>query len=179
MRIVALQTGLPVALLVVRKRGFGQLHHTLAVKRDVVLAQPGKRQPRLQQHAVPGKTAIGAQQAELAHIAVEIAQAAVVAHHADAHHAPHHGAQGDMGVVGQQFHLEAKVARQRFLRLQGIDQQHGIGGTIAMRKIQAQQTPLLRSRTEGGQCRQDAVVHASLRYKEVISLAPQAVLSPS
>ena len=39
-----------------------------------------------------------------------------------------------MGVVGQQFDFKAKVARQLFLRLHGIDQQHGIGGTVTCGK---------------------------------------------
>ena len=147
--IVAMDAGFPVALPVVRKCCFGQLHHALAMKGHIVLAQPGKGQPGLQHHAVPRKAAIGAQQAKLAHIAVKVAQRAIVAQHGNAHHAAHHGLERDVRVIGQQFGFETEVARYLFPGSERIDQQDGAGWPIFMGELDLQQAPLLRGEVEG------------------------------
>ncbi|MNN28582.1 hypothetical protein D3C81_1421600 [compost metagenome] len=101
LRIVAMDAGFPVALIVVRKCRFGQLHHALAMEGHIVLAQPGEGQPWLQHHPVPRKAAIGAQQAKLAHIAVKVAQRTIVAHHGNGRHAAQHGLERNMRIIGQ------------------------------------------------------------------------------
>ncbi|MCY1384890.1 hypothetical protein D9M69_731960 [compost metagenome] len=105
-----MQPVLPVALHIMIEGRFADVDDRAFVKRDVVHAQPGQRQPGLQHHLVERETAIAAQQAKFADITIKMAQAAVIAHHRNRDHASHHRCQGNVEIVGQQFDVEAKVA---------------------------------------------------------------------
>jgi hypothetical protein len=100
----------PVVDLVFAQDQTRLLHHALAVEDAVVFAQVQIRGPGFEHHVISGQATVGLVQAELEHVAVEVAQGSVFAHQLNRHQLALHGFELDAGIVAQDVNVELKVA---------------------------------------------------------------------
>ena len=145
------EAGAIVALQIVGEHRLGQFDDAFVMERDAVLAQFGKAKPGAEYHLVEGEAAVCFNQAKLLHIAVEVAQRAVGAHQRNRDHLRHDRLERNIGVVGQEFEVDAKVARQLLARMHRVHQQHAFFRTVVEWKLETQQAVALRGLAKGGQ----------------------------